>query len=426
MWRPGRISSSFIPAISEKTMPEVQGNPDSAEQSEAPEVNGLQAAARKAIYLDYAATTPVDPRVAQKMSACLLVEGTFGNPASRSHVYGWEAEEAVEHARTQVAAVINADPREIVFTSGATESDNLALKGVADGAGKKHIITSVMEHKAVLDTCAYLAEKGFRITYLQPGGDGIVRPEQVLEALCEETLIVSIMHANNETGVVNDVAAVGAVCREAGVLMHTDAAQSFGKLDLDVQRMALDLVSISGHKIYGPKGIGALYVRREPPVHLTPLIHGGGHERGMRSGTLATHQIVGFGEAAAIMMREKDRENERILALRGRLLHHLKQIPGARLNGDEDQRLPGLINVAFAGVDGETLLMALDDLAVSSGSACTSASVEPSYVLRAMGLDDDLAHASLRFTVGRFTTTEEVDYAGRRVAEVVSRLKSDR
>jgi cysteine desulfurase len=379
---------------------------------------------RKAVYLDYAATTPVDPRVAQKMSACLLVEGNFGNPASRSHVYGWEAEEAVEHARTQVAAVIGADPREIVFTSGATESDNLALKGVADGAEKKHIITSVIEHKAILDTCEYLAGKGFEITYLKPGPDGIVRPEQVAEVLREDTLIVSIMHANNEIGVINDVAAIGAICRERGVLMHTDAAQTFGKVPLDVGSMALDMISISGHKIYGPKGIGALYVRREPPVKLTPLIHGGGHERGMRSGTLATHQIVGLGEAAAIMNREMVRENERLQTLRQRLWSHLKQIPGSRINGDEERRLPGLLNVGFEGVDGETLLLALDDVAVSSGSACTSASVEPSYVLSALGLDDDLAHASLRFTIGRFTTADEVDFAGRRVADVVNRLRA--
>lgn len=393
-------------------MSEVQSQP----------ANAPLKARRKAVYLDYAATTPVDPRVAQKMSACLLVEGNFGNPASRSHVFGWEAEEAVEHARTQVAGVINADPREIVWTSGATESDNLALKGVADGAQKKHIITSAVEHKAILDTAEYLAGRGFQITYLEPGSDGIIQPAQVAEALTEDTLIVSIMHANNETGVVNDVAAIGAICRQNGVLMHTDAAQSFGKLPLDVATMPLDMISISAHKIYGPKGIGALYVRREPPVHLTPLIHGGGHERGMRSGTLATHQIVGLGEAAALMAREYQREHERIFGLRQRLWSHLRQIPGARLNGSEEHRLPGLINVGFAGVDGETLLLALDDVAVSSGSACTSASVEPSYVLRALGIDDDLAHASLRFTVGRFTTEEEVDYAGRRVAEVVSGL----
>jgi cysteine desulfurase len=379
---------------------------------------------KKAVYLDYAATTPVDPRVAQKMSACLLVEGNFGNPASRSHVYGWEAEEAVEHARTQVAALINADPREIVWTSGATESDNLALKGVADGAEKKHIVTSAIEHKAVLDTCEYLSTKGFDVTYLKPGADGSIQPDQVAEALRSDTLIVSIMHANNEIGVINDVAAIGAICREAGVLMHTDAAQTFGKVPLDVTTMALDMISISGHKIYGPKGIGALYVRREPPVRITPLIHGGGHERGMRSGTLATHQIVGLGEAAAIMGREMSREHERILGLRRRLWSHLKQVPGSVINGDEENRLPGLLNVGFEGVDGETLLLALDDVAVSSGSACTSASVEPSYVLSALGVPEDLAHASLRFTIGRFTTAEEVDFAGRRVVEVVNRLRN--
>ncbi len=378
----------------------------------------------KPVYLDYAATTPVDPRVAQKMSDCLLVEGTFGNPASRSHVFGWEAEEAVEHARTQVAAVINADPREIVWTSGATESDNLALKGVAEEAERRHIITSAIEHKAVLDTCGYLEGRGFDVTYLRPGADGLIQPEQVAEAIRDDTLIVSIMHVNNEIGVVNDVAAIGAICREHGVLMHTDAAQSFGKLPLDVSTMAIDLISISGHKIYGPKGIGALYVRREPPVHLSAMIHGGGHERGMRSGTLATHQIVGLGEAAAIMMREREREHDRLLKLRQRLWSHLKQIPGTHLNGAEFERLPGLINVGFEGVDGETLIMALDDIAVSTGSACTSASVEPSYVLRAIGLEDALAHASLRFTVGRFTTEAEVDYAGQRVAEVVTALRA--
>ena len=379
---------------------------------------------RKAVYLDYAATTPVDPRVAQKMSTCLLVEGNFGNPASRSHVYGWQAEESVEEARTQVAALLNADPREIVWTSGATESDNLAIKGVADGSQKRHIITSAIEHKAVLDTCEYLAGKGYEITYLCPGSDGIVTPAQVAEAIRADTLIVSIMHANNEIGVINDVAAIAQVCRDAGVVMHTDAAQSAGKVPLDVATMPIDMISLSAHKIYGPKGIGALYVRREPPVKLTPLIHGGGHERGMRSGTLATHQIVGMGEASAILTRDMDVENERILGLRQRLWSHLKQLPGARLNGSELHRLPGLLNVGFADVDGETLLMALDDLAVSSGSACTSASVEPSYVLRAIGVDETLAHASLRFTVGRYTTQEDVDYAATRVVEVVQQLRN--
>lgn len=379
---------------------------------------------RTPVYLDYAATTPVDPRVAQKMSACLLVEGNFGNPASRSHLYGWQAEEAVEEARTQVAALINADPREIVWTSGATESDNLAIKGLADGAAKRHLITSSIEHKAVLDTCAYLEGKGFEVTYLTPGRDGLVAPAQVAGALRPDTLLVSIMHVNNEIGVVNDIAAIGALCRKAGVLMHSDAAQSAGKVPIDVRTMALDMVSLSAHKIYGPKGMGALYVRREPPVHLTPLIHGGGHERGMRSGTLATHQIVGMGEAAAIMARSMEEENARILGLRQRLWSHLRQIPGSVLHGDPDRRLPGLLNVGFPGVDGETLLLALDDVALSSGSACTSASVEPSYVLRALGVPDALAHASLRFSLGRFSTAEEVDFAAARVADVVLRLRA--
>lgn len=381
---------------------------------------------QKVIYLDYAATTPVDPRVAQKMSDCLLVEGNFGNPASRSHVYGWRAEEAVEEARAQVARLLNADPREIVWTSGATESDNLAIKGLADGATKRHIVTSCVEHKAVLDTCGYLEGKGFEVTYLIPGADGVITPRQVAEALRPDTLLVSVMHANNEIGVINDVAAIGAVCREAGVYMHTDAAQSAGKVSIDVQAMPVDLISLSAHKMYGPKGMGALYVRREPPLKLTPLIHGGGHERGMRSGTLATHQIVGMGEASAILHRDMERENARILGLRQRLFSHLQQIPGASLNGDPDRRLPGLVNVAFEGVDGETLIMALDDIAVSSGSACTSASVEPSYVLRALGLPDALAHASLRFTVGRYTTQEDVDYAAGRIAEVVTGLRRSR
>lgn len=377
----------------------------------------------KVVYLDYAATTPVDPRVAQKMSACLLVEGKFGNPASRSHVYGWQAEEAVEEARTQVASLLNADPREIIWTSGATESDNLAIKGPAEGASKRHIITSSIEHKAVLDTCAYLETRGFQVTYLNPGADGLIAAEQVEAALRPDTLLVSIMHANNEIGVVNDIASIGEVARAGGALMHTDAAQSAGKVPIDVKALPVDLISLSAHKMYGPKGMGALFVRREPPIAMTPLIHGGGHERGLRSGTLATHQIVGLGEASAILERNMQSENERIFGLRSRLLSHLRQLPGTHLNGHERQRLPGLINVGFEGVDGETLLLALDDVAVSSGSACTSASVEPSYVLKAIGLDDAVAHASLRFTVGRFSTTEDVDFAAARVIDVVTKLR---
>jgi len=376
----------------------------------------------KVIYMDYAATTPVDPRVAHKMSGCLLVEGNFGNPASRSHVYGWRAEESVEEARAQVARLINADPREIVWTSGATESDNLAIKGLAEGATRRHIVTSRVEHKAVLDTCRYLEGKGFAVTYLDPGADGVIEADQVRAALRADTLLVSVMHVNNETGVINDVAAIGAVCREAGVPLHTDAAQSGGKVAIDVRTMPVDLVSLSAHKMYGPKGIGALYVRREPPLRLTPLIHGGGHERGLRSGTLATHQIVGMGEASAILARDMQSENARITQLRDRLLGYLLQIPGSTLHGDPIRRSPGIVNVGFAGVDGETLLLALDDLAVSTGSACTSMSVEPSHVLRGMGVPDDLAHASIRFSIGRYTTEQEVDHAGRRVAEVVERL----
>ena len=383
-------------------------------------------ARQRPVYLDYAATTPVDPRVAHQMSRCLMFDGHFGNPASHSHAFGWEAEELVEVARTQLASLINADPREIVWTSGATESDNLAIKGIAENATKHHMVTSSYEHKAVIDTFEYLETKGFEVTYLEPNRSGFVRPETVADAIREDTLLVSIMHANNEIGVVNEVGAIGEICRENGVLMHTDAAQSAGKISLDVKAQHLDLVSISGHKIYGPKGIGALYVRREPPVPLDPCIHGGGHERGMRSGTLATHQIVGFGEAARICLEEMSAESERIGKLRERLWSHLKQVPGVSLNGDAVKRIPGILNVGFDHVDGETLLMALDDIAVSSGSACTSATVEPSYVLRSIGVDERIAASSLRFTVGRFTTEDDVDYAARRVSEIIQVLQVDR
>ncbi len=380
---------------------------------------------KKPIYLDYSATTPVDPRVAQKMSDCLLTDGNFGNPASRSHLYGWLAEEAVEEARAQVAKLLNCDPREIVWTSGATESDNLAIKGVAEAqrGGRRHIVTSATEHKAVLDTCAYLETKGFEVTYLIPRPSGIVEPDQVAAALRPDTLLVSVMHANNEIGVINDIAAIGDVCRGAGVLFHVDAAQSAGKVPIDLATMKVDLMSLCAHKMYGPKGIGVLYVRRLPPVRIAAQIHGGGHERGMRSGTLATHQIVGMGEASRILRENMVTENARIAALRNRLWSHLSQLEGVRVNGDLERRLPGNLNVAFADVDGETLMLALDDLAVSTGSACTSATVEPSYVLRALGVPDELAHASLRFTVGRFTTDDDIEHAGRRVVEVVERLR---
>ena len=378
---------------------------------------------QRAVYLDYSATTPVDPRVAEKMRDCLLIDGQFGNPASTSHVFGWDAAELVEEARTQVAALIHADPRAIVWTSGATESDNLALKGVVEARGGGHLVTTSYEHKAVLDTAEYLAGKGAEVTYVEPDEQGIVSPEKIDSAIRDDTVLVSVMHANNEVGTVNDIAAIGAVCGAHDVVFHTDAAQSAGKVGIDVDRDGVDLVSISGHKIYGPKGIGALYVRREPPLRIAAQIHGGGHERGMRSGTLATHQIVGLGEACRLCASSFATENHHVAGLRDRLWSHLRQIPGSRLNGTLRARLPGNLNVAFAGVDGETLLMALDDVAVSSGSACTSATVEPSHVLRAMGVPDQLAASSLRFTVGRFTTVEEVDFAGRRVAEVVGSLQ---
>lgn len=377
----------------------------------------------RAVYLDYAATTPVDPRVAEKMGGCLLADGEFGNPASTTHEYGWDASERVEEARVNVASLINADPRAIVWTSGATESDNLALKGVAEASGGGHLVTTSYEHKAVLDTARYLEGRGVQVTYVDPGPDGIVDPAHVARALRDETFLVSVMHANNEVGTVNDIGAIGRLCRERGIPFHTDAAQSAGKLSLDVERDCLDLVSISGHKIYGPKGIGVLYVRNEPPLVIAPQIHGGGHERGMRSGTLATHQTVGMGEACRLAALGGEAESRQIAELRSRLWSHLKQIPGTRLNGSPKQRLPGTLNVAFRGVDGETLLMALDDIAVSSGSACTSATVEPSYVLRAMKIADELAASSLRLTVGRFTTAQEVDFAGQRLAAVVGTLR---
>ncbi|MYA16853.1 MAG: IscS subfamily cysteine desulfurase [Gammaproteobacteria bacterium] len=381
------------------------------------------AASPRAVYLDYSATTPVDPRVAEKMSGCLLADGEFGNPASTTHEYGWDAAELVEEARANVAALINADPRAIVWTSGATESDNLALKGLAEVAEGGHLVTTSYEHKAVLDTAKYLEGNGVEVTYLDPGPDGLVDPALVAAALRDDTFLVSVMHANNEVGTVNDIAAIGRLCRERGIPFHTDAAQSAGKLPLDVERDCLDLVSISGHKIYGPKGIGVLYVRHDPPLAIAPQIHGGGHERGMRSGTLATHQIVGMGEACRLARLATEAESGRIAELRSRLWSHIKQIPGTRLNGSAGQRLPGTLNIAFSGVDGETLLMALDDVAVSSGSACTSATVEPSYVLRAMNISDELAASSLRLTVGRFTTADEVDFAGRRLAEIVGGLR---
>ncbi|MCH1924735.1 IscS subfamily cysteine desulfurase [Shewanella sp. C32] len=377
------------------------------------------------IYLDYAATTPVDPRVAQKMAQYMTMDGVFGNPASRSHRYGWQAEEAVDIARNQIADFINADPREIVFTSGATESDNLAIKGVANFYQKKgkHIITCKTEHKAVLDTCRHLERDGFEVTYLDPDSNGLIPLERIENAMRDDTTLVSIMLVNNEIGVIQDINAIGELCRSKGIVFHVDAAQGAGKVDIDVQATKVDLMSISAHKMYGPKGIGALYVRRKPRIRLEAQMHGGGHERGMRSGTLPTHQIVGMGEAAAIAKTDMAKDNERIRALRDRLWNGIKDIEETYINGDMEHRFCGSLNVSFAYVEGESLMMALKDLAVSSGSACTSASLEPSYVLRALGLNDEMAHSSIRFTIGRFTTEEEIDYAIATIKDSIGKLR---
>jgi|TARA_R110001583_G_scaffold29325_3_gene102785 cysteine desulfurase len=377
------------------------------------------------IYLDYSATTPVDPRVAEQMMACLTTTGTFGNPASRSHMFGWKAEEAVENARRQVADLLNADPREIVWTSGATESNNLAIKGAAHFYSKKgkHIITSKIEHKAVLDTCRQLEREGFEVTYLDPTEKGLITAEAIAAALRDDTVLVSIMHANNEIGTINDVAAIGEVCRANGVVFHVDAAQTAGKVVIDMATMKIDLLSMSAHKMYGPKGVGALYVSRKPRIRLEAQMHGGGHERGMRSGTLPTHQIVGMGAACELGRLEMAKDAEHALALRNQFWDGLKDMEQVFVNGDFEQRLPGNLNVSLAFVEGESLIMSLKDLAVSSGSACTSASLEPSYVLRALGLNDELAHSSLRFSFGRFTTAEEVDYAIKQVRAAVEKLR---
>ncbi len=381
---------------------------------------------KKPIYFDYSATTPVDPRVAEKMCQCLTLDGNFGNPASRSHEYGWKAEEAVEEARKQVADLVNADPKEIVFTSGATESDNLAIKGAAHFYQKKkgkHIVTCKTEHKAVLDTCRQLEREGFEVTYLDPEPNGLIDLDKLKAAIRDDTVLVSIMHVNNEIGVIQDIAAIGEITRERKVLFHVDAAQSAGKVPIDLQQMKVDLMSFSAHKIYGPKGIGALYVRRKPRVRLEAQMHGGGHERGMRSGTLATHQIVGMGEAFRIAKEEMAADNERIRMLRDRLLKGLEDIEEIYINGDLEQRVPHNLNISFNFVEGESLMMALKDLAVSSGSACTSASLEPSYVLRALGRNDELAHSSIRFSLGRFTTEEEVDYAIDAIKRNIDKLR---
>jgi cysteine desulfurase len=377
------------------------------------------------VYFDYSATTPVDPRVADAMMKCLTLDGNFGNPASRSHIYGWKSEEAVENARRDVADLINADPREIVWTSGATESNNLAIKGAAKFYAKngKHIITSKVEHKAVLDTCRQLEREGYEVTYLEPNKGGIITPEAVEAALRDDTIIVSIMHANNEIGTINDIAAIGELTRPRKILLHVDAAQSVGKIDVDMAAMKVDMLSMSAHKMYGPKGIGALYVSRKPRVRLEAQIHGGGHERGMRSGTLPTHQIVGMGEACRVAKADMAKDAEHALTLRNRLWNGVNDMEEVYLNGDADKRLPGSANISFNFVEGESLIMSLKDLAVSSGSACTSASLEPSYVLRALGMNDELAHSSLRFSMGRFTTEEEVDFAIVCLKQAVTKLR---
>lgn len=381
---------------------------------------------KRPIYLDYSSTTPVDPRVAEAMMDCLRLEGNFGNPASRSHMYGWQAEEAVETARGNVASLVNADPREIVWTSGATESNNLAIKGVAGFYGNKgkHIVTSKIEHKAVLDACRQLEREGFEVTYLDPeAGTGLIQPAMVEAALRDDTILVSLMHVNNEIGTITDIAAIGEITRARGILFHVDAAQSTGKIDIDLDAMKVDLMSFCAHKTYGPKGVGALFVRRKPRVRLEAQIHGGGHERGMRSGTLPTHQLVGMGEAFRIAKLEMHAEQERLRGLRDRLWAGFQDLEQVFVNGSLEQRIAGNLNVSFNLVEGESLIMALKDLAVSSGSACTSASLEPSYVLRALGLTDELAHSSIRFTTGRFTTEADIDYVIGHAKDAVNRLR---
>ncbi len=377
------------------------------------------------IYLDYSATTPIDERVAAKMIEYLTIDGKFGNPASRSHEFGWKAEEAVDLARKQVADLLNADPREIIWTSGATESDNLAIKGAAHFYKKKgnHIITVKTEHKAVLDATRQLEREGFDVTYLEPEDTGLVDIEKFEKAIRDDTILVSVMHVNNEIGVIQDIASIGEICRDKGIIFHVDAAQSAGKVAINLAELKVDLMSFSGHKIYGPKGIGALYVQRKPRIRLEAQMHGGGHERGLRSGTLATHQIAGMGEAFRIAKEEMSSENERIRMLRDRLYNGLNEMEEVYLNGDMEKRIAGNLNISFNFVEGESLIMALRDLAVSSGSACTSASLEPSYVLRALGRNDELAHSSIRFTLGRYTTIEEVDYTIELVKKAVTKLR---
>lgn len=381
---------------------------------------------KKPVYMDYAATTPVDGVVAEEMAKYLTVDGVFGNPASRSHGFGWQAEAAVEGARRQVAELIGADPREIVWTSGATESDNLAIKGAVAGRESPHVITSIIEHKAVLDTCKWLESQGCAVTWLVPDATGRISADQVEQALTEQTVLVSLMLVNNELGTITDIAAIGERLRACGVMCHVDAAQAAGKMPVDVGALNVDLLSLSGHKVYGPKGVGALYVRRAPGVHIEAQMHGGGHERGMRSGTLPTHQIVGMGKAFDLAGQHLEGEVARLEALRSRFLDGVQGLEGVLLNGHAEHRVPGIMNLSFEGVEAESLMLGLRELAVSSGSACASATLEPSYVLRGIGLSDEQAHRALRFSIGRYTTEEEVDFAASQVVEVVGRLRSVR
>jgi len=377
------------------------------------------------IYLDYSATTPIDERVVAEMLKYMGPNSSFGNPASRSHSFGWAAEAAVEQARKNIADLVGANPKEIVFTSGATESDNLAIKGAAHFNQKrgKHIVTCKTEHKAVLDSCRQLEREGYEVTYLDPMQNGLIDLNDFEKALRDDTTLVSIMHVNNEIGVIQDIEAIGKICRDRKILFHVDAAQSPGKVEINLEKLPVDLMSFSAHKIYGPKGIGALYVQRKPRVRIEAQMHGGGHERGMRSGTLATHQIVGMGEAFRIAKEEMATENERLLKLRNKLYDGVKDMEEVYINGDIDHRIAGNINISFNYVEGESLLMALKDLAISSGSACTSASLEPSYVLRALGRNDELAHSSIRFTMGRYTTEEEIDRTIKHVRAAVEKLR---
>ena len=379
------------------------------------------------VYMDYASTTPVDPKVVKVMTRYLGLDGVFGNPASRSHHYGWEAEKAVERARAEVANLINAESREIIWTSGATESDNLAIKGAAHfyASRGKHIVTSALEHKAVLDSCRHLEQEGFEITYLKPDSDGVITPRLVEDTLRDDTILVSLMHVNNEIGTITDIDSIGEITRERKIVFHVDAAQSAARLPLDVQHMQADFVSLSAHKMYGPKGVGALYVRNRPPARLQAQMHGGGHERGLRSGTLATHQVVGMGEAARLVSERREVDSAHVKALTRRLLNRLNNIEQVFVNGERAYCVPGIANVGIACVESESLMMRLKkEVALSSGSACTSASLEPSYVLRALGVDDEMAYSSLRFSLGRFTTDEEVDYATGRIHDSVVELRS--